>query len=106
MDYARALRVLKTGWTLPLREEYFRWFLKAANFKGGASLAGFMRDMKNDAMATFSEAENAALKPILEAKPEKKSPQEVLASRPVVKQWTVNELVADRRARSQERAQL
>src|SRR5262249_44660242 len=63
MDYARALRALKTGWTLPLREEYFRWFLKAANFKGGASLAGFMRDMKKDAMATLSESETAALKP-------------------------------------------
>ncbi|MCI0533941.1 MAG: c-type cytochrome [Verrucomicrobiales bacterium] len=93
LDYARSLRVLKAGWTQPLREEYFRWFLKAANFKGGASLAGFMRDMKKDAMATLSEAEMTALKPILEAKPEKKSPHEMLlASRPVVKEWTLAEL--------------
>jgi hypothetical protein len=40
IDMARDLRVLKTGWTQPLREEYFPWSLKAANFKGGASLAG------------------------------------------------------------------
>jgi putative heme-binding domain-containing protein len=92
MEYARSLRVLKTGWTPPLREEYFRWFLKAANFKGGASLAGFMRDMKNDAIATLSESEKLTLKPILDLKPVQKLPQEVLASRPFVKQWTVADL--------------
>ncbi len=93
LEYARALRVLKTGWTIPLREEYFRWFLKAANFKGGASLAGFMRDIKNDAILTLTEEERITLKPILEAKPERKSPQELLAGRQIVKEWTVNELV-------------
>src|SRR5207247_10370072 len=80
MDYARALRVLKTGWTLPWREEYFRWFLKAANFKGGASLSGFMRDMKNDAEATLSEAEKNTLKQVLEAKQQRKAHLELLAS--------------------------
>ena len=40
MEYARALRVLKTGWTMSQRKEYFTWILKAANFKGGNSLAG------------------------------------------------------------------
>ncbi len=93
MDYARDLRVLKTGWTLPLREEYFKWFLKAANFKGGSSLTGFMRNMKSDAMATLTPAEMTALKPILDAKPDVKSPQQLLAGRPLVKEWTVNELV-------------
>ena len=93
LEYARALRVLKTGWTMPLREEYFRWFLKAANFKGGASLAGFMRDIRNDAILTLTEEEKSTLKPILEAKPERKSPQELLAGRQIVKEWTVNELV-------------
>lgn len=93
MDYARSLRVLKAGWTPPLREEYFRWFLKAANFKGGASLAGFMRDMKNDAIATLGESEKTALKPILEATPERKSPMQLLAVRPLVRQWTVNDLI-------------
>ena len=82
-----------TGWTRPLREEYFRWFLKAANFKGGASLAGFLRDMKNDAVATLSGEEKNALKPILEAQPERKTPLELLSGRQVVKEWSVNDLV-------------
>ncbi|TMQ01829.1 MAG: c-type cytochrome [Verrucomicrobia bacterium] len=93
LDYARALRVLRSGWTRPLREEYFRWFLKAANFKGGASLAGFLRDMKNDAVATLSGEEKNALKPILEAQPERKTPLELLSGRQVVKEWSVNDLV-------------
>ena len=92
LEYARALRVLKTGWTPSLREEYFRWFLKAANFKGGASLAGFLRDMKKDAITTLSAGEKIALTPILEARPERKSPLEMIAARHFVKEWKVNEL--------------
>ncbi|HYT61544.1 MAG TPA: c-type cytochrome [Haliangiales bacterium] len=94
LEYVRALRVLKSGWTLPLREEYFRWFLKAANFKGGASLAGYLRDMKSDALDTLSKEEETALTPVLQAKAERKSPQELLAARPFVKEWTVNDLVS------------
>jgi putative heme-binding domain-containing protein len=93
LEYARALRVLKTDWTMPLREEYFRWFHKAANFKGGASLAGFLRDMKNDAILTLGQEEKSALRPILEAKPAAKSPQQLLAGRQIVREWTVSELV-------------
>ena len=37
MEYARSLRNLKTGWTKDLRTQYFNWFLKAANYRGGAS---------------------------------------------------------------------
>jgi putative heme-binding domain-containing protein len=92
IDYARTLRVLKTGWTPQLREEYFRWFLTAANFKGGSSLAGFMRDMKNDAVATLTDEEKIALQPILEAEPERKTPLQALANRSFVKQWSATEL--------------
>jgi putative heme-binding domain-containing protein len=92
IDIARSLRVCKTGWTQPLREEYFRWFLKAANFKGGSSLNGFLRDIKVDALENLSEADQVALKAILETKPEKVSPLQALTSRDVVKQYTVSDL--------------
>ncbi|HVK59094.1 MAG TPA: c-type cytochrome, partial [Candidatus Kapabacteria bacterium] len=94
IDIARSLRVCKTGWTQPLREEYFRWFLKAANFKGGSSLNGFLRDIKVDALENLSEADQVALKPILESKPEKVSPLQALTSRDVVKQYTVTDLAS------------
>ena len=92
LDLARALRVCTTGWTQPLREEYFRWFLKAANFKGGSSLRGFLRDIKMQAMENLSDADQLALKDILEAKPTIVSPYEALMSREVVKQYTVADL--------------
>lgn len=93
IDLARTLRVLKTGWTPQLREGYFSWFLKAANFKGGASLAGFLRDIRNDAIANLSDSEKTALKTILETKPVVKSPLEALTARPLVKEWKVDDLV-------------
>lgn len=91
--YARDLRVLKSGWTPELRRQYFEWYLKAANFRGGASLAGFLRDMKADAVAGLSDAEKDSLKAVLEAKPEKRTAlQNLLAGRSTVKEWTVADL--------------
>jgi putative heme-binding domain-containing protein len=92
IDLARALRVLKTGWTRPLREEYFRWFLRAANFKGGSSLRGFLRDIKADAVENLSEGDQLALKEILETKPETVSPLAALTAQDVVKNYTVDDL--------------
>jgi putative heme-binding domain-containing protein len=93
IEYARALRVLKTGWTPSLRKAYFSWFVKAAGFTGGNSLRGFLDNIKRDALSTLSEAEKAELKPILDAIPaaraaaSRKGPD-----RPLVKAWTLDEL--------------
>ena len=93
LDYVRALRVLKTGWTPALRQPYFEWFLKAANFRGGSSLAGFLRDIKADAVASLTPDEKERLASILNAKPEKKKVLEnLLAGRAVVKEWKVDDL--------------
>jgi putative heme-binding domain-containing protein len=91
LEYARALRVLATGWTPAQRAEYFVWYLKAANFKGGASLAGFLRLMKADAVATLTRSEEERLKPVLDARPPTQTPV-VGKPRPFVKKWTVDEL--------------
>jgi putative heme-binding domain-containing protein len=91
IDFARALRVLKTGWTLDQRKEYFTWFAKAANYKGGNSLKGFFKIMKTDAIATLSPEEKAALQPIIDAAPESPAVA-VAAPRPFVKKWTLEEL--------------
>jgi putative heme-binding domain-containing protein len=92
IDYAKSLRMLRTGWTPELRKQYFSWFLKAGSFKGGASFTGFMRLIKKDAVALLTEEELQTLKPILEAEPTAVS---TVASkpRPFVKKWTMEELV-------------
>jgi putative heme-binding domain-containing protein len=92
IEYARSLRVLKKGWTPEQRKEYFSWFLKAANFRGGSSFGNFLKIIKDDATATLTAQEKAVLKPILEARPDPKLPFTV-KQRPFVKNWTLDELV-------------
>lgn len=91
LEYLRALRVLRTGWTPELRQQYFTWFVRAANFRGGNSIGGFVRRMKADAVATLTPAEAMALKPIIDAQPGAvRIPEE--APRPFVKAYTMADL--------------
>jgi putative heme-binding domain-containing protein len=92
MEYAKSLRVLKTGWTPGQRKAYFAWFVKAARYRGGASFTNFLKNIKDDAVVTLTEAEKVALKPILDAKPEPQSPAAAVPPRPFVRKWTVDEL--------------
>ena len=98
IEYARSLRILKAGWTRELREEYFEWLLKATNYRGGASFSKFIEFIRNDAVASLSEAEQEDLKEILEKKPVLKSPYELMAEamagRSYVKDWSLDELTA------------
>jgi putative heme-binding domain-containing protein len=91
IEYARALRLLKTGWTPALRTAYFSWLRSAAGFRGGPSLEGFLKKIKSDAVATLTESEKAELKPLLDAPVQ--SSNAVVAPRPKVKDWTLDELV-------------
>ncbi len=93
IEYARALRVLKAGWTPELRRKYFEWFVKAAGYRGGNSFALFVLNIKNDAIATLTPEELTALKPILEAQPPAQITQPVAPPRPFVKEWKLDELV-------------
>ncbi|HMF12969.1 MAG TPA: c-type cytochrome, partial [Gemmataceae bacterium] len=93
IEYARSLRALAKGWTPAQRKEYFEWYRKAANFKGGASLRGFFRLMKADAVATLTPKEKEEYKPILEAAPLASTPLAAKA-RPFVKKWSIDELTA------------
>ena len=94
VEYAKSLRVLKTGWTMEQRTAYFSWFLKAANFRGGMSFGLFMKNIKDDAVATLTEKEKVALKPILEAKPIE-GPAVIGKVRPLVKNWTMDDLTPE-----------
>jgi putative heme-binding domain-containing protein len=94
IQYALVLRGLKVGWTLPLREEYFRWFVTtAAAYRGGNTFASSLRTIKSLAMETLSGDERAALRPVLDAQPAGKSPRDLLAARKPVREWTLAELV-------------
>ena len=93
IEYAVALRFLKVGWTQDLREQYFRWFIKAEGYRGGNTFARSLLTAKGNAVALLSESEKEALKPILEARGQTQSPRTALAARKLVKEWKLDELV-------------
>jgi len=96
IEYARSIRMLKAGWNKKLRTSYFNWFLKAANYRGGASFSKFIEFIRNDAVASLSKEEQTDFKTLLSKKPESKTPFEIMAKamigRKYVKQWTLDEL--------------
>ncbi|YCM44557.1 family 16 glycoside hydrolase [Verrucomicrobiaceae bacterium 227] len=73
MEYARSLRFLKTGWTSDLRKQQLEWFLKAANYNGGASFTKFIEFIRNDSLATFTGAEKKEHAELIAKKPVRKS---------------------------------
>ena len=97
MEYARSLRFLKAGWTKELRTAQLEWFLKAANYRGGASFNQFIEFIRNDSLATFTEAEKTELAALIAKKPERKSAIEnvgaMFAGRTPT-MWTLEELSA------------
>jgi putative heme-binding domain-containing protein len=93
IEFARDLRVLKAGWTPALKKAYMAWFPKSSQYRGGNSLPGFMRKIKQDALANLSEAEKIELKSIYDAPaPKEVNPAANLPARSVVKNWTLDEL--------------
>jgi putative heme-binding domain-containing protein len=92
IEYARSLRVLKSGWTPELRKQYFGWFAKAEAYRGGMSFGGFLAQVKNDAIATLTDAEKATLADLIAPKPANAA-KAVAAARPVVKNYKMDDLV-------------
>jgi putative heme-binding domain-containing protein len=97
IEYARSLRMLTTGWTNDLRTQQLEWFLKAASFRGGASFTKFIEFIRNDSLATFTDAEKTALAALIDKKPEVKSAIEnvgALFAGRTPTMWTLDELSA------------
>ena len=95
MQYARSIRFTRAGWTTELRVAYFDWFLRAANYHGGASFTKFIEFIRSDAVASY-ESDKAEVDEVLAKKPVIKSPLELMAEamagRSYVKEWELDEL--------------
>jgi len=92
IHYAMALRNVTDGWTPESREAYFQWFNDIQSARGGMSFGGFIDNIRKAAIKNLSPELKSKLADVLE-------PQAVgdgttqEESRPLVKQWTVEELV-------------
>jgi putative heme-binding domain-containing protein len=93
IEYALALRTVKTGWRDKQHEEYLNWFHKAATFNGGHSFHGFLRNIRNDAIKSLSSEVRIALQSALNNEPQPKAPKFTFTPRAFVKKYTVDELV-------------
>jgi len=92
--YAKALRLLRKGWTPALRQRYFSWFVTARQYAGGASFDKFIDSIRDGAVAGLDAKDKNALKDLLAAgaKPAAPSPFAGLGKRKHVKDYTVKEL--------------
>jgi len=61
IGYALALRNLRTGWTIEDRRAFFEFLNEAAKSSGGSSFPGFMRNIRDEALANCLDAERVAL---------------------------------------------
>jgi putative heme-binding domain-containing protein len=60
--FAYALRSATTGWNPKLRSEYFAWFPRTRNWKGGSSFGGFIQNIRTESLANVTDrTERAAL---------------------------------------------
>jgi putative heme-binding domain-containing protein len=91
--YAMMLSDAKTGWNQSLREKYFEWFLESAKSKGGPSFGGYIDNVRQLAIENLSDSERLALASTLNKKAEIVDPYADLKARPLVKQWTMDDLL-------------
>ena len=61
IGYALALRNLRTGWTIKQRRSFFEFLNEAAKASGGSSFPGFMRNIRDEALANCNDQERLAL---------------------------------------------
>ncbi len=94
IHYATALRVCSSGWTDELRREYFQWFVDAAGrFRGGNSFTKFILNVRTEAVAKLSDAEKAKLGDLVDRAPNVVAPTMEVEQRPIVKNWTMDDLL-------------
>ncbi|MFN9717875.1 MAG: rhodanese-like domain-containing protein, partial [Planctomycetota bacterium] len=95
IHYVYCLRELKGPWTLDQRKRFFMWFVNATTFRGGNSFSGFIKNIRQEAIDHLTDEEKLALKDVLEMQPTGTANLVEAASRPLVKEWKVEDLLAD-----------
>ncbi|MCA9195331.1 MAG: heme-binding protein [Planctomycetales bacterium] len=96
IHYAFCLRDVEAGWNQETRKEYFQWFYDVATARGGASFGGFLGNIRNVALSNLSNQQKSELGELASDKmPEPRDPLADYAPRPLVNQWTVDQLVAE-----------
>ena len=95
IHYVMSLRTARDGWTEESRRAYLTWFTKSAVFQGGKSFSGYLRNARDEFIRDLDEKQRELLKPLVEASLHEQDPYAELKARPIVKQWTVADLLPE-----------
>lgn len=95
IQLAFLLRNATEGWTLPLRREYFEFFVQASKHPGGASYPGFLEGIRTDAMQTLSVAEEHSLAELLGRSLLAPLPEGITPPEGPGREWTHAQAVAE-----------
>ena len=96
MHMAMMLRVIERGWSIEQRRRYFAWFRKANAYTGGRTNGEVTRQIRQAVEATLDDRERMELGELLKSLDAPTRPAVVTESRPIVKNWTLRELLPNR----------
>ena len=89
-----ALRQSRTGWTPELRRVYFAALNDGSKFLGGDGMPRFLTQIRDDAVATLTDAERKDLADILATPAAAAESDLKLPERPLVKAWSIDDFAA------------
>ncbi len=95
--YSQLLARVSEGWTVETRETFFDSQLAARSYQGGKLLSDSLQHIREDAIATLTDAEKEHLKPRLDRLTTAAEDVDAQESPPasLVRQWTWEELEAE-----------
>ncbi len=87
-----ALRSVRGSWNETQRREYFRALNEGARFVRGEGMEKFLKQIRDEAIATLSETERREFAELFT--PDSAKPEDFLppTNRPIVRQWTMTDL--------------
>ena len=92
IHYATVLHNVKTGWTTELRKRYLNWFINSSKYAGGSSFRKYLVNIRNKFAGEMPVSERVRLKQLIEVSLNPVNPYQELRSRPIVKQWALEDL--------------
>ena len=88
------LRNVSKGWTFDERRRYLDWLKRAEQFTGAHYMTRFVTFIRTDVLASLTDEEREFFAAKIAALGRSEStPNTTVAARPVVKQWSLDELV-------------
>jgi len=103
INYAFMLRNARKGWTVDLRRQYFEFLNEVSKFSGGASFAGFLTNMRAEALGNCTNEERAALADVTGEDFNPKPDFDITPAQGPGRAWTIEEALSETNRRQKGR---